>query len=67
MGGPPRTFPQHPCCDTAVLLGSELVTNAVVHSASGLPSGTISIVVLQLTGAVRVEVIDPGPRPAPRW
>lgn len=51
---------QHPCCDTAVLLCSELVTNAVVHSASGLPGGTVTIVVLRLTGAVRVEVIDHG-------
>ena len=52
--------PQHPCCDTAVLLCSELVTNAVVHSSSGLPGGTVTIVVLRLTGAVRVEVIDHG-------
>jgi anti-sigma regulatory factor (Ser/Thr protein kinase) len=52
--------PQHPCCDTAVLLCSELVTNAVVHSTSGLPGGTVTIVVLRLTGAVRVEVIDHG-------
>jgi anti-sigma regulatory factor (Ser/Thr protein kinase) len=52
--------PDHPCRDTAVLLCSELVTNAVVHSASGLPGGTVTIVVLRLTGAVRVEVIDHG-------
>lgn len=52
--------PQHPCRDTAVLLCSELVTNAVVHTASGLPGGTVTIVVLRLTGAVRVEVIDHG-------
>lgn len=52
--------PGHPCRDTAVLLCSELVTNAVVHSASGLPGGTVTIVVLRLTGAVRVEVIDHG-------
>ena len=51
---------QHPCCDVAVLLCSELVTNAVVHSASGQPGGTVTIVVLRLTGAVRVEVIDHG-------
>lgn len=51
---------EHPCRDTAVLLCSELVTNAVVHSASGLPGGTVTIVVLRLTGAVRVEVIDHG-------
>ncbi len=52
--------PDHACCDTAVLLCSELVTNAVVHSASGRPGGTVTIVVLRLAGAVRVEVIDHG-------
>lgn len=52
--------PRHPCRDTAVLLCSELVTNAVVHSSSGLPGGTVTIVVLRLTDAVRVEVIDHG-------
>ena len=51
---------EHPCCDVAVLLCSELVTNAVVHTASGQPGGTVTIVVLRLSGAVRVEVIDHG-------
>ena len=31
-----------------------------LHSASGLPGGTVTVVVLRLTGAVRVEVIDHG-------
>jgi anti-sigma regulatory factor (Ser/Thr protein kinase) len=51
---------QHPCCDVAVLLCSELVTNAVVHTDSGQPGGTVTIVVLRLADAVRVEVIDHG-------
>ena len=52
--------PRHPCHDVAVLLCSELVTNAVVHTASGQPGGTVTIVVLRLADAVRVEVIDHG-------
>lgn len=51
---------QHSCCDVAVLLCSELVTNAVLHTASGQPGGTVTIVVLRLSDAVRVEVIDHG-------
>lgn len=50
----------HPCADEAVLLCSELVTNAVLHSDSGQPGGTVTVVVLGLPGAVRVEVVDNG-------
>ena len=52
--------PAHPCADEAVLLCSELVTNAVLHSESGRPGGTVTVVVLGLPGAVRVEVVDNG-------
>ena len=31
-----------------------------MHTTSGQPGGTVTIVVLQLTDAVRVEVIDHG-------
>jgi anti-sigma regulatory factor (Ser/Thr protein kinase) len=50
----------HPCTDVAVLLCSELVTNAVLHSDSGLPGGAVTVVVIGLPGAVRVEVVDNG-------
>jgi anti-sigma regulatory factor (Ser/Thr protein kinase) len=50
----------HPCADEAVLLCSELVTNAVLHSESGRPGGSVTVVVLGLPGAVRVEVVDNG-------
>ena len=50
----------HPCADEAVLLCSELVTNAVLHSESGQHGGTVTVVVLGLAGAVRVEVVDNG-------
>ena len=51
---------RHPCADEAVLLCSELVTNAVLHSESGQPGGTVTVVVLALPDAVRVEVVDNG-------
>jgi serine/threonine-protein kinase RsbW len=51
---------EHPCVDDAVLLCSELVTNAVVHSDSAKPGGTVTVVVLNLSSTVRVEVVDNG-------
>lgn len=58
--------------DEVVLLVSEVVTNAVLHSDSiragedGDP-GTVGLVVLKVYGGVRVEVIDAGsPNSAPR-
>src|SRR5690606_19169688 len=64
----------HPRLDDAVLVVSELVTNAVRHSASA-DGGTITIVLTEVPGGVRVEVADagsPGPGPAiapdrPAW
>lgn len=46
--------------DTAILLTSEVVTNAVVHSASGRPGGKFDIAVIVAGGNVRVEVGDAG-------
>jgi anti-sigma regulatory factor (Ser/Thr protein kinase) len=66
----------HPAAEAAVLLTSELVTNSVLHSASGGDGGKVTIVVLEVPGEaenpglVRVEVTDdgapglPSPRPA---
>lgn len=61
-----RTFvadalgPLHPSLDNAVLLTSELVTNALVHSDSGRQGGTIAILVADSAAGVRVEVTDAG-------
>jgi anti-sigma regulatory factor (Ser/Thr protein kinase) len=52
--------PDHPCADVAVLLCSELVTNAVLHSNSRRDGGTVTVVVADLTATVRVQVIDEG-------
>lgn len=50
----------HPSIGVAVLLASELVTNSIEHSASGLPGGTITISVISIRGGFRVEVLDAG-------
>ncbi len=52
--------PGHPRGDVARLLVSELVTNAVQHTCSRLPGGTVTVVVIELAGSLRVEVIDEG-------
>jgi anti-sigma regulatory factor (Ser/Thr protein kinase) len=48
--------------DLACLLGSELVTNAVRHSQSRLPGGTVTVTVTVSAsrGEVLVEVTDDG-------
>ena len=50
----------HPCAMVAALLVSELVTNSVLHSYSGLPGGAITITVTSIPAGVRVEVHDAG-------
>lgn len=44
----------------ATLLTSELVTNAIRHTASGGPSGTVTIVIVDLPDGVLIEVVDEG-------
>jgi ribosomal protein S27AE len=56
-------LPGSPAADDAALLTSELVTNAVLHSASGLPGGTVTVSVRAENGSVRVDVIDQGQVP----
>jgi anti-sigma regulatory factor (Ser/Thr protein kinase) len=46
--------------DVAVLLASETVTNAVLHSNSRRPGGTVTVTVLGTGGGVRIEVADNG-------
>jgi serine/threonine-protein kinase RsbW len=49
-----------PVAETAMLLTSELVTNAVRHSRSRSAGGTVSLVILQDPAGVRIEVTDDG-------
>jgi anti-sigma regulatory factor (Ser/Thr protein kinase) len=50
----------HPALDTAVLLVSELVTNAVMHSTSRCSGGTVSTLIMESAGGLRIEVADEG-------
>jgi anti-sigma regulatory factor (Ser/Thr protein kinase) len=50
----------HPSLDTATLLTSELVTNAVMHSSSRCVGGTVSIAIMESGNGLRVEVADEG-------
>jgi anti-sigma regulatory factor (Ser/Thr protein kinase) len=50
----------HPRLDDAVLMVSELVTNAIVHSNSRQPGGTVTVSVLESADGVQVEVADCG-------
>jgi len=46
--------------DTALLLTSELVTNAITHSRSGLPEGTVELVLAWRSASILISVIDDG-------
>jgi anti-sigma regulatory factor (Ser/Thr protein kinase) len=51
--------------DAATLLTSELVTNAIQHTASGDADGTVTVVVIGMPGGAGVEVIDDGSADTP--
>jgi anti-sigma regulatory factor (Ser/Thr protein kinase) len=51
--------------DAATLLTSELVTNAIQHTASGAPGGTVTIVIIDVARGVLIEVIDDGSASVP--
>jgi anti-sigma regulatory factor (Ser/Thr protein kinase) len=46
--------------DAATLLTSELVTNALLHTDSGLPGGSVTVVIRELPDGILVEVVDGG-------
>jgi anti-sigma regulatory factor (Ser/Thr protein kinase) len=50
----------HAQADTAALLTSELVTNALKHSRSGLPGGTVELIVAAKAASLLISVIDNG-------
>jgi anti-sigma regulatory factor (Ser/Thr protein kinase) len=62
-----RTLTRLPGVDTdaATLLTSELVTNAIQHTDSGAPGGTVTVVAIAVPGGVLVEVTDGGSAGAP--
>ena len=52
-----------PAADDAALLTSELVSNAILYSASRLPGGLVIVSVRTGDGSVRVDVTDQGEAP----
>jgi anti-sigma regulatory factor (Ser/Thr protein kinase) len=49
-----------PATEAAVLLVSETVTNAVLHSNSRRRGGTVTITIIRVGGGTRIEVTDDG-------
>ena len=55
----------YPAADDAVLALSEMVGNAVLHSRSGLPGGTLEVRLTVTAASVLAEVLDEGPLGVP--
>lgn len=55
-----RTLADDPRTDTALLLTSEIVTNAVMHSRSRLPGGTVAVVAAVSADGLIITVTDNG-------
>jgi anti-sigma regulatory factor (Ser/Thr protein kinase) len=51
--------------EAATLLTSEIATNAIQHTKSGLDGGTVTIVVIGVPHGVLVEIIDDGSADTP--
>jgi serine/threonine-protein kinase RsbW len=49
-----------PAVETVMLLVSELVSNAIMHSQSGASGGTLTVTLCSLPGGVLVQVRDDG-------
>jgi anti-sigma regulatory factor (Ser/Thr protein kinase) len=52
--------PENPAADVAVLLTSEIVTNAVLHSNSRCTGGTVTVLITEIGGGLSIEVADNG-------
>lgn len=50
----------HPALDDIRLMATEIVGNAIRHTRSGQDEGTLTLTVLDLGHATRVEIIDQG-------
>ena len=54
-----------PAAGDAITALNELVTNALQHSRSGLPGGTLEVRLTVTAASVLAEVVDGGPLPFP--
>ncbi|MGH3189409.1 MAG: ATP-binding protein [Streptosporangiaceae bacterium] len=52
-----------PAVADAGLMASELATNAILHSASGLPGGKFTVEASAAGGTARIDIIDEGALP----
>jgi len=59
-----KVIGQHPAADDAVLLASELVTNALVHARDAT---AVTVTVAMTTALIRVDVHDDGRTGIPHW
>jgi anti-sigma regulatory factor (Ser/Thr protein kinase) len=57
---------RHPATETAMLLVSELVTNAVQHSKSGEPGGSVTVALCPGPAGLLIQVRDDGGQSEPR-
>jgi anti-sigma regulatory factor (Ser/Thr protein kinase) len=57
---------EHPAIETTLLLVSELVTNSVLHSRSGLPDGRVALVLCTGPAGILIQVSDDGGPSEPR-
>ncbi len=57
---------RNPATETVQLVVSELVTNAIVHSKSSAPGGTVTVALCPAPGGVLVQVRDDGGPSEPR-
>ena len=55
----------YPAADNAITALNELVTNAVQHSRSGLPGGSLEVRLTVTDASVLAEVLDAGPLGVP--
>jgi serine/threonine-protein kinase RsbW len=56
----------HPSIETTMLLISELVTNALLHSRSGEPGGRVTVVLCTGPAGILIQVSDGGGPSEPR-
>jgi anti-sigma regulatory factor (Ser/Thr protein kinase) len=60
-----RKLGANPAAEAAALVVSELATNAIAYTRSGLPGGTFAVSVQQVPGGVVIRVRDGGARTMP--